>query len=62
MIKEINNGVYPTMLTPFTDDNKIDYNGVLQLLDFYKNRESAAFSQSASQAKSFFFQLKTFVH
>lgn len=38
MIKEINNGVYPTMLTPFTGDNKIDYNGVLQLLDFYKNR------------------------
>ena len=36
MIKEINNGVYPTMLTPFTDDNKVDYNGVLQLLDFYK--------------------------
>ncbi len=36
MIKDINNGVYPTMLTPFTDDNKVDYNGVLQLLDFYK--------------------------
>ena len=35
MIKTIPDGVYPTMLTPFTDDNKIDYNGVLQLLDFY---------------------------
>lgn len=35
MIKTIPDGVYPTMLTPFTDDNKVDYNGVLQLLDFY---------------------------
>ncbi len=36
MIKEINGGVYPTMLTPFTKDNDIDYDGVLELLDFYK--------------------------
>jgi 4-hydroxy-tetrahydrodipicolinate synthase len=34
-MKIINNGVYPTMVTPFTDDNKIDYNGVKQLLDWY---------------------------
>ena len=32
----IKNGVYPTMITPFTDDNKIDYEGVLQLLQWYK--------------------------
>lgn len=38
MIKEINNGVYPTMLTPFTADNKIDYNAVEQLLEFYTSR------------------------
>lgn len=38
MIKEIASGVYPTMLTPFTDDNKIDYNAVLQLLEFYADR------------------------
>ena len=29
MIKEIPNGVFPTMLTPFTEDNKVDYNGVV---------------------------------
>ena len=33
MIKEIPNGVFPTMLTPFTDGNKIDYNGVEQILN-----------------------------
>lgn len=37
-MKEINNGVYPTMITPFTDDNKIDYNGVKELLKWYENK------------------------
>ena len=32
MIKSIPNGVYPTMTTPYTTDNKIDYNAVEQLL------------------------------
>ena len=35
MIKTIPDGVYPTMVTPFTEDNKIDYNGVLGILDWY---------------------------
>lgn len=35
---QIPNGVYPTMITPFTDDNKIDYNGVLQLLEWYSKK------------------------
>ena len=35
MIRNIPDGVYPTMVTPFTDDNKIDYNGVEQLLEWY---------------------------
>lgn len=37
-MKKINTGVYPTMITPFTEDNKIDYNGVLQLIEWYKNK------------------------
>ncbi len=37
-MKTINNGVYPTMVTPFTDDNKIDYNGVKQLIDWYAKK------------------------
>ncbi len=37
-MKDINYGVYPTMLTPFTDDNKIDYNGVLELLKWYAEK------------------------
>lgn len=38
MIKDIPHGVYPTMITPYTKDNKIDYNGVLALLDWYKRK------------------------
>ena len=35
MIKNIPDGVYPTMVTPFTADNKIDYNSVLGILQWY---------------------------
>lgn len=38
MIKTIPNGVYPTMVTPFTADNKIDYNGVSQMLEWYAQK------------------------
>ncbi len=31
-------GIYPTMITPYTTDNKIDYNAVEQLLQWYKDR------------------------
>lgn len=44
MIKNIPNGVYPTMVTPFTDDNKIDYNGVLQILEWYNNKVDGVFA------------------
>ncbi len=37
-MKIIKNGVYPTMVTPFTDDNKIDYDGVKQLLKWYEEK------------------------
>lgn len=38
MIKTIPDGVYPTMITPYTADNKIDYNAVEQLIYWYKER------------------------
>lgn len=38
MIKTIPNGVYPTMITPYTTDNKIDYNAVEQLINWYCER------------------------
>lgn len=38
MIKSIPDGVYPTMITPYTEDNKIDYNAVEQLIHWYYER------------------------
>lgn len=35
MMLSIPNGVYPTMITPFTDNNKIDYPAVEALLHWY---------------------------
>lgn len=37
-MKSINKGVYPTMITPFDDNNKVDYDGVLSLLEWYKSK------------------------
>ena len=38
MKKTIPDGVYPTMVTPFTEDNKIDYNAVEALIDWYAEK------------------------
>lgn len=35
MSKSIPNGVYPTMVTPYTADNKIDYNAVEAIMQWY---------------------------
>lgn len=38
LIKTIKDGVYPTMITPYTTDNKVDYNAVEQILEFYSEK------------------------
>lgn len=38
MVKNIPGGIYPTMITPYTSDNKIDFNAVEQLLAWYADR------------------------
>ena len=32
---KIAGGVWPVMITPFTEDNKIDYDGVLKIIEWY---------------------------
>lgn len=34
-MKQIRNGIYPTMITPFTDDNHVDYAAIEQLVEYY---------------------------
>ena len=38
MVKSIPDGVYPTMVTPYTADNKVDYNAVEQIINWYSER------------------------
>lgn len=54
MIKSIPNGVYPTMITPYTSDNKIDYNAVEQLLYWYKERGVAGIFAICQSSEIFF--------
>lgn len=35
MVREIPNGVWPTMLTPFTTENEIDYNALEAMIEWY---------------------------
>ncbi len=54
MIKSIPDGVYPTMITPYTTDNKIDYNAVEQLMYWYKERGVAGIFAICQSSEIFF--------
>ena len=53
-MKKINTGVYPTMVTPFTDDNKIDYNGVKELLNWYAEKGTDGIFAICQSSEIFF--------
>lgn len=53
-MKKINTGVYPTMITPFTEDNKIDYNGVKELLNWYKEKGTDGIFAICQSSEIFF--------
>ena len=54
MIKQIPNGVFPTMITPYTADNEVDYNAVLQLLEWYYNKGVRAVFAVCQSSEIFF--------
>jgi len=48
-MKQITDGVWPTMLTPFTDDNKIDYEATERLIEWYiENKVDGIFAMCQS--------------
>ena len=53
MIKPIPNGVYPTMITPFTVDNRVDYHALEQLLAWYDGKVDGVFA--VCQSSEMFF-------
>lgn len=54
MYQNIPDGVYPTMLTPFTDNNEIDYNAVEKLLYWYADRGVAGVFAICQSSEIFF--------
>ncbi len=54
MIKTIPNGVFPTMVTPFTSDNKVDYNGVEQILQWYEKKGVAGIFAICQSSEIFY--------
>ena len=46
-------GSWPVMLTPFTEDNKIDYDGLKELVDWYIQTVFPECLPYVSQAKCF---------
>ncbi len=54
MLKTIPDGVYPTMVTPYTEDNKIDYVALKQLIDWYAERSVAGLFAICQSSEIFF--------
>ena len=54
MIKSIPDGVYPTMVTPYTEDGAIDYNAVEHLLEWYRTHGVAGVFAICQSSEIFF--------
>jgi len=53
-MKTIANGVWPVMITPFTADNKIDYDAVLKIIEWYE-KEGVTGIFAVCQSSEMFF-------
>ena len=58
MIKDIPNGVYPTMITPYTADNKIDYSAVEKMIEWYDKKGVAGIFAICQSSEIFFLSLE----
>ena len=52
-MKTIPGGVYPTMITPFTEDNRVDYHALSQMLSWYDGKVDGVFA--VCQSSEMFF-------
>ncbi len=52
------NGIWPTMVTPFTYDNKIDYASVERLIDWYEKRSVDGIFAVCQSSEMFFLSLE----
>lgn len=54
MTKSISNGVWPVMITPYTEDNRIDYDGVLELLKWYAHHKVSGIFAVCQSSEMFY--------
>ena len=66
-MKTIANGVWPVMITPFTEDNRIDYDAVLRIIEWYVKEGVSGIFAVCQSSEMFFlsweerYQLAKFV-
>ena len=58
MSKNFNNGVWPVMLTPFTDDNRVDYDSLEKLINWYIENGVAGLFADCQSSEMFFLSLE----
>ncbi|MGI6705241.1 MAG: dihydrodipicolinate synthase family protein [Clostridia bacterium] len=58
MADKFPNGVWPTMLTPFTDDNKVDYDALEKLVDWYISQGVHGLFAVCQSSEMFFLSLE----
>lgn len=58
MKKNFDNGVWPVMLTPFTEDNKVDYESLEKLVNWYIESGVAGLFADCQSSEMFFLSLE----
>ena len=58
MTKEFPNGVYPVMLTPFTENNEVDYAALGKLIDWYIEKGVNGLFADCQSSEMFFLSLE----
>lgn len=53
-MKQTYQGCWPTMITPFTSDNKVDYKGIKELVDWYVDRGADGIFAVCQSSEMFF--------
>lgn len=58
MTKEFPDGVYPVMLTPFTENNEVDYESLGRLVDWYIEKGVSGLFADCQSSEMFFLSLE----
>lgn len=58
MEKQFKNGVWPVMLTPFTEDNRVDYESLGKLIEWYIDNGVAGLFAVCQSSEMFFLSLE----